>query len=82
MAPGGWACARSGGDTVRIPWTSLRRQSNPQRVPIFHAKVDSRFFSLQLHENSTYFARPLLWPLASRIGCAEWRIWRAWDICL
>src|ERR1700704_3060502 len=23
-----WACVRSGGDTTRLPWTSLRRQSN------------------------------------------------------
>jgi hypothetical protein len=29
MAPGGWACMRSGGDTTRLPWTSLRRRSNP-----------------------------------------------------
>src|SRR6266478_1489888 len=35
-------CMRSGGDPARLPWTSPRRQSNPQRCPhflIFHAKV-------------------------------------------
>jgi DNA-directed RNA polymerase subunit RPC12/RpoP len=38
------------GDTARLPWASLRRQLNPQRCPIFRAKVDSRFFSSQLHK--------------------------------
>ena len=57
MAAGGWACMRSGGDTTRLPWTSLRRQSNSQRCPhfpIFHAKVGSRFFSLHLPQDSSY----------------------------
>ena len=74
MAAGGLGM-RSGG-TARLPWTSLRRQSNPQRCPEFPRKGGQQGYFrcdfIKIH-------RTLRTSPAMAAGVTD-RLWRVADL--